>query len=311
MDQRGLIEQARQGEHDAFAALIDVRLARLDAAARLIVRDPELARDAVQDGLIRAWRDLRGLRDPDRFDAWLHRLIVNACLDQTAAASDESSRWSSAHRHAGRADLAGDLADRQLIDDALGRLDPGHRAVVALHYLLGLPLPEVASALGIPLGTAKSRLHYAIAAMRTTVAADSEPVPASRGRTARMTAPRRFERDLPALIADLYLAGTPDYRDELIGQRPQRSDRPGSPRKVAPHGSRDRTGSSPRVPWRALGEHRAHRPPDRGRGGRIRRGSRPPLPAPFGVAANGRLAYNADGDVFIRRPGHRRRRPPS
>ena len=56
-------------------------LARLDAAARLILRDAELARDAVQETLIRAWRDLPGLRDPERFDAWLHRLTVNACLD--------------------------------------------------------------------------------------------------------------------------------------------------------------------------------------------------------------------------------------
>ena len=81
MDQRGLVERAKRGDHDAFAELVDGRLARLDAAARLILRDAELARDAVQEALIRAWRDLPGLRDPDRFDAWLHRLTVNACLD--------------------------------------------------------------------------------------------------------------------------------------------------------------------------------------------------------------------------------------
>src|SRR3954470_4313759 len=81
VDQRALVEQARKGDHDAFTTLLDVRLARLDAAARLILRDPELARDAVQEALIRTWRDLPGLRDPDRFDAWLHRLVVNACLD--------------------------------------------------------------------------------------------------------------------------------------------------------------------------------------------------------------------------------------
>ena len=81
MNQRDDVERARQGDHDAFATLVDARLARLDAAARLILRDGELARDAVQEALIRAWRDLPGLRDPDRFDAWLHRLIVNACLD--------------------------------------------------------------------------------------------------------------------------------------------------------------------------------------------------------------------------------------
>jgi hypothetical protein len=81
VDQRGLIERAKRGDHDAFAGLVDGAIVRLDAAARLILRDHELARDAVQDALIRAWRDLPGLREPDRFDAWLYRLTVNACLD--------------------------------------------------------------------------------------------------------------------------------------------------------------------------------------------------------------------------------------
>ena len=81
MDQVELVGRAKRGDHDAFAELVDPALARLDAAARLILRDPELARYAVQESLIRAWRDLPGLRDPDRFDAWLRRLTVNACLD--------------------------------------------------------------------------------------------------------------------------------------------------------------------------------------------------------------------------------------
>jgi RNA polymerase sigma-70 factor (ECF subfamily) len=182
VDQRGLIERAREGDHDAFTLLVDVRLARLDAAARLILRDPELARDAVQEALIRAWRDLPGLRDPDRFDAWIHRLIVNACLDlvrrrRRRVIEVELSPLDSP----GVADMAGDLADRQALDDALGRLEPGHRAVVALHYLLGMPLPDVAASLQIPLGTAKSRLHYALRAMRTTVTGEAEPGPAMAG----------------------------------------------------------------------------------------------------------------------------------
>ena len=81
MDQRRLVERAREGDHDAFAELVRASVARLDTAARLILRDNELARDAVQEGLFRAWRDLRSLRDPDRFDAWVYRLTVNACLD--------------------------------------------------------------------------------------------------------------------------------------------------------------------------------------------------------------------------------------
>ena len=173
MDQRGLVERAREGDHEAFTALIDLTIARLDAAARLILRDPELARDAVQEALLRAWRDLRGLRDPDRFDAWLHRLTVNACLDLTRrrvrrpieVAIIDLDRPSAS-------DLSSDVADRDLLDHALAGLDPAHRAVVVLHYYLGMPVPEVARAIGIPAGTVKSRLHYAVASMRADLSDD-------------------------------------------------------------------------------------------------------------------------------------------
>jgi RNA polymerase sigma-70 factor, ECF subfamily len=170
VDQRGLVERARGGDHDAFTILLDVRLARLDAAARLILRDPELARDAVQEACIRAWRDLPGLRDPERLDAWLHRLIVNACLDLVRRRRRRviEVELSPIDLPSVR-DAAGDLADRQVLDQALATLSPEHRAVVALHYLLGMPLPDVAAALRIPTGTAKSRLHYALASMRQTV----------------------------------------------------------------------------------------------------------------------------------------------
>lgn len=175
MDQRDRIERAKRGAHDAFADLVDLRLARLDAAARLIIRDPELARDAVQEALIRAWRDLAGLRDPDRFDAWLHRLTVNACLDLVRRRRRVVEVELKPLDTSSVPDQTAALADRQVLHDALGRLEPGHRAVVALHYLLGMPLPEVAAAIGIPLGTAKSRLHYSLAAMRMTVDATDEP----------------------------------------------------------------------------------------------------------------------------------------
>jgi RNA polymerase sigma-70 factor (ECF subfamily) len=176
------VERARGGDHDAFTILLDVRLARLDAAARLILRDPELARDAVQEGMIRAWRDLPGLRDPDRFDAWLHRLIVHACLDLVRRRRRRVVEVELSPLDMPTAtDSAGSIADREVLHDALARLDPGHRAVVALHYLLGMPLPDVAASLQIPLGTAKSRLHYALAAMRATVTGDADPVPVAVG----------------------------------------------------------------------------------------------------------------------------------
>jgi RNA polymerase sigma-70 factor, ECF subfamily len=184
VDQRELVERARRGDHDAFARLVDPTLARLDAAARLILRDPELARDAVQETLIRAWRELPGLRDPGRFEAWLHRLLVNTCLDFLRRRRRRPIEIElSPIDMPSQTDPAGALADRELVDAALRRLDPGHRAVVALHYLLGMPLPAVAASLGIPLGTAKSRLHNALAAMRIAVAAETEtaPIPAPGG----------------------------------------------------------------------------------------------------------------------------------
>jgi RNA polymerase sigma-70 factor (ECF subfamily) len=170
VDQRGLVVRARAGDHDAFTALVDLTVARLDSAARLILRDPEFARDAVQESLIRAWRDLPGLRDPDRFDAWLHRLMVHSCLDlarrrrrRVIEVELEQIDMPSS------SDFATGVADRELLSGALQRLDARHRAVVVLHYYLGMPLSEVAGAMGIPLGTAQSRLYYAIASMRSSV----------------------------------------------------------------------------------------------------------------------------------------------
>jgi RNA polymerase sigma-70 factor (ECF subfamily) len=172
VDQRALVERAIGGDHDAFAALLDARLARVDAAARLILRDPELARDAVQDGVLRAWRDLSALRDPDRFDAWLHRLVVRSCLDHIRRRRSRVIEVELTTLEVPQPrDVASDLADRELVDRALAALDPGHRAVVALHYLLGMPLPDVAASMGIPLGTAKSRLHRALQTMRVEAAA--------------------------------------------------------------------------------------------------------------------------------------------
>jgi RNA polymerase sigma-70 factor (ECF subfamily) len=171
VDQRTLVERARGGDHDAFAELVRARVAKLDAAARLILRDRELAGDAVQEAFIRAWRNLPGLRDPDRFDGWLHRLLVRSCIDALR------------HRRARPVEVelqpfdgpsvpdpASAVVERELIDDALRRLDPKWRAVVVLHFFLGMSLPEAASILGIPLGTAKSRLHRSLGLMRLAIA---------------------------------------------------------------------------------------------------------------------------------------------
>jgi RNA polymerase sigma-70 factor (ECF subfamily) len=182
------VERARRGDHEAFASLVRVAFARLDTAARLILRDSELARDALQEAMVRAWRDLPGLRDPDRFDAWLHRLTVNACLD--------------AARHRRRRaieveliptldtpipDGSGLRAERDELDAALRGLEPELRAIVVLHYYLELTLPETARALGVPVGTVKSRLHRALAGLRLSVSSEDaldSPSAAAQGRYA-------------------------------------------------------------------------------------------------------------------------------
>ena len=170
MDQRGLVEQAQGGDHDAFAVLAGAAIARLDAAARLILRDRELARDAVQEALVRAWRDLPTLRDVDRFDAWLHRLLVNACLDLVRRRRRRAFEVELTPIHSPSvADFSGGVVDRDLLDRALQALEPDWRAIVVLYYFLGMPLPDVAACLGIPLGTAKSRLHRSLGVLRTTV----------------------------------------------------------------------------------------------------------------------------------------------
>jgi RNA polymerase sigma-70 factor (ECF subfamily) len=172
--QRDLVERARTGDHDAFAELAGAAISRLDTSAWLILRDPEQAKDAVQNTLVRAWRDLPTLRDPDRFDAWLHRMLVHACIDEV--------RRLKRHRVDVRlttldapviADVASAIADRDQLERGFLRLEPDARAIIVLHHYLDLPLPEVATTLGIPLGTAKSRLHRAIQVMRAALDADA------------------------------------------------------------------------------------------------------------------------------------------
>jgi RNA polymerase sigma-70 factor (ECF subfamily) len=175
VDQRGLVERARGGDHDAFAELARDAVVRLDRAARLILRDPELARDAVQDGLLLAWRNLPGLREPERFDAWLHRLIVNSCLGIARRRKRRVIEVELTDLHAPLLqDTSSDSERRELVDAVLRRLDERDRAIVVMHYYLGLPLTEVAVGLGIPVGTVKSRLHRALGAMRIAIA-DDEP----------------------------------------------------------------------------------------------------------------------------------------
>jgi RNA polymerase sigma-70 factor (ECF subfamily) len=185
VEQRTLVERASGGDHDAFAVLVRASAPRLDAAARLILRDRELARDAVQDTYIRAWRSLPGLRDPDRFDGWLHRLLVRSCIDSIRRRRSRPLEIELQPLDGPEiADPALHVVDRELIDGALRRLDPTWRAVVVLHFFLGMSLPEAAATLGIPLGTAKSRLHRSLGLMRVALAADTATASLPEGQTA-------------------------------------------------------------------------------------------------------------------------------
>jgi RNA polymerase sigma-70 factor (ECF subfamily) len=181
---RDLVERARKADREAFAVLVHQVSDSLYAVAYRILRDTGFAEDALQNALVLAWRRLPKLRDPDRFEAWIHRILVHACYDE----SQRTRSWRTTVtalpvEHPGARDETAAIADRDELERAFRHLTIEQRAVFVLHHYVGLPLVEVAELLGIPAGTARSRLHYAIAGLRTTLTAVSEPV-APEGRLA-------------------------------------------------------------------------------------------------------------------------------
>ena len=179
---RNLVEAASRGDHEAFDALAAVAGHRLFAVARLILRSHDLAEDAVQEALVRAWQQLPSLRDPDRFDAWLYRLVVNACADQ----GRKLRRWSGQVRpipaDVAVEDQTASVANREQLERGFGRLKPDQRAVVVLHYYSGFSSTEIAHSLGLPEGPARSRLFSATEALRAALEADArQPAVAEQG----------------------------------------------------------------------------------------------------------------------------------
>jgi RNA polymerase sigma factor (sigma-70 family) len=178
--QAELVTRAQQGDREAFSMLASGVSARLYATARLILRQPDLAEDAVQDTLVEAWRDIRGLRDPERLDAWLHRLLVRAChrharRDQRRRITEISVPDLEEGRAPGMGfahDAAGAVADRDEIERAFRRLTDDQRTLLALVFYADLSLADVSVAMGVPVGTIKSRHHRAMAALRAALAAD-------------------------------------------------------------------------------------------------------------------------------------------
>ena len=192
--QRDLVERAIAGDHGAFSELARVSVGRLYVVARLILRDDARAEDATQEALVTAWQRLAGLRDPDRFEAWLHRLLVHACYREAGRVKrrrtfevqvDPLAMPEASPATADKGfDLATELAGRDQLERGFRRLDLDQRAVLVMHYYLGFSLDEAAVALAVPPGTVRSRLHRAIAAMRAALEADARTPLLNEGRPA-------------------------------------------------------------------------------------------------------------------------------
>jgi RNA polymerase sigma-70 factor (ECF subfamily) len=177
--ERALVELARGGDEEAFASLIRMAGDLLMAIAFRILRDVDRAEDAVQQSIVTAWRQLPALRDPDRFQAWLYRVLVNACYLEAR----RTRRWDANVRlldpdlSGGSSDGLLSVEDRDEMDRAFRRLPPEQRAVLVLHYYLGMRHAEIAETLDVPVGTVKSRIHYASATLRAAIEADSRTTP--------------------------------------------------------------------------------------------------------------------------------------
>jgi RNA polymerase sigma-70 factor (ECF subfamily) len=184
--QRDLVRNAQIGDHEAFEALTSGAFDRLYAIAYRILRDRDRCDDAVQECLVRAWRELRGLRDPDRFDAWLYRLLVNACRDEGRRRRRGGAIVVSlVPDHPAPDDAFSGVVDRDQVERGFRRLTIDQRSILVLHHYLGMRPAEIADILGVPVGTIHSRLHYATTAMRAGLEADARTAGvATGGRTA-------------------------------------------------------------------------------------------------------------------------------
>ncbi len=179
MADEDLVLLARAGDVDAFVHLARTRGDRQFGLARRILRDFDLAEDAVQQALVIAWRELPRLRDPGRFDAWLTRIVVRCCYEAARASRRHAAvqlQPDARARESWTVDPALAVVDRDQLEQAFRRLPPDHRAVLVLHHYIGLEPAEIAETLGIPAGTARSRLHYAHRAMRAALEADERVV---------------------------------------------------------------------------------------------------------------------------------------
>jgi RNA polymerase sigma-70 factor (ECF subfamily) len=177
--QRDVVQRAAAGDQDAFETLVRLSAGRLFGIAQRIVRDHHLAEDALQATLVTIWDELPRLRDPDRFDAWSYRLITRASV----AAAKHERRGGPIVRLLpeeggigvavpGGSDDLDRVADRDQLERGFRRLTPDQRAILVLQHYNGLSLAEIADVLGIPIGTAGSRIHHASRVLRAALDAD-------------------------------------------------------------------------------------------------------------------------------------------
>ena len=170
---RSLVDRARDGDLDAFEQLVR---ARMDAVYRLthaIVIDEADAADAAQETFVAAWRQIRSLRDPARFDAWLQRIAVNAARMTLRARRRRTVREvATSSAVDATSEQTADASDASLLTTALHHLSADQRTLLALHHLEGRSVAELAALLEIPAGTVKSRLFTARQALDAAIAAE-------------------------------------------------------------------------------------------------------------------------------------------
>lgn len=180
---RSLVEQAQRGDREAFTSLAFELSDRLFAVAHRILRDFDSAGDALQVTLLRLWRDLPSLRDPDLIEAWAYRVLVRACHDQLRKQRRQPTALHLLPVDDSEPDASAAVADREQLERAFRTLSSEQRAAVVLQYYRGLTLDEIAEILHVPVGTVRSRLHYAKRALRAAIEADARQ-PAREGRPA-------------------------------------------------------------------------------------------------------------------------------
>jgi RNA polymerase sigma-70 factor, ECF subfamily len=174
---------AQNGDRAAFEHLVRETYDRLYGLARRIVSDPSDAEDVTQDTLMRAWRELPRLREPERFEAWLTKMLVHGCYDLLRGRRRREARVPWILPDAAAGDPVG-IEERERLSSAFARLSPEHRAVLALHFYRDLPAAEIGALLGVPEGTVNSRLYYGTRALRAALEAIDRELPSSQERTA-------------------------------------------------------------------------------------------------------------------------------